>query len=44
MNGNVKLYGPCDIEIHIGNDNNYYALDLARLWVPECIYLFIYLF
>jgi len=29
------LYGPCDLEGHVGTDGEVYVLDLARLFPPE---------
>lgn len=31
----VKLYSACDIEGHLGTDNRYYIIDLARTFPPE---------
>lgn len=28
------IYGPCDIEVHIGKDDNIYILDTARVFPP----------
>ena len=29
------LFGPTDIEAHLGKDDNFYVLDTARLYPPE---------
>jgi hypothetical protein len=29
------IYGPCDLEGHLGHDGRLYAIDLARLFPPE---------
>ena len=29
------IYGPCDLEGHLGSDGRLYAIDLARLFPPE---------
>lgn len=29
------LYGPCDIEGHIGKDGKYYIIDTARVMPPD---------
>ena len=29
------IYGPCDLEGHLGKDGNLYCIDLARLFPPE---------
>jgi len=29
------IYGPCDLEGHLGNDGRLYAVDLARMFPPE---------
>jgi hypothetical protein len=33
--GDVELSGPVDIEIHKGEDNRHYIIDVARLFPPE---------
>lgn len=34
--GGKVIIGPCDIEGHRGRDNQFYLLDFARLFPPEC--------
>eukprot|EP01125_Pyxidicula_operculata_P011059 TRINITY_DN3612_c0_g1_i10.p1 TRINITY_DN3612_c0_g1~~TRINITY_DN3612_c0_g1_i10.p1 ORF type:complete len:1231 (+),score=183.36 TRINITY_DN3612_c0_g1_i10:494-3694(+) len=34
-NADTEIYGPCDIEVHVGYDNRAYILDFARLFPPE---------
>ncbi len=35
VQGNKQfLYGPCDIEGHLGMDGRYYVLDFARVFPP----------
>lgn len=29
------IYGPCDIEGHVGRDGKFYVVDVARIWPPE---------
>ncbi len=31
----TEIYGPADIEGHVGKDGNYYVLDTARIFPPE---------
>ena len=31
----VKIYGPADVEGHLGRDNKYYVLDFGRVFPPE---------
>ncbi len=33
--GTVEVYGPCDLEGHVGTDNRFYLLDFARTAPPE---------
>lgn len=35
MNIKKEIYGPCDIEAHIGKDGHFYVLDTARVYPPE---------
>ena len=32
---NVQVYGPGDIEAHLGKDNKFYVLDFGRVFPPE---------
>lgn len=30
----MTIYGPVDIEVHLGSDNRYYLIDAARTFAP----------
>ena len=34
-NGGAVIYGPGDIEGHLGNDGQYYMVDFGRTFPPE---------
>ena len=34
-NSGIKIYGPGDIEGHLGYDGKFYVVDLARVFPPE---------
>jgi hypothetical protein len=31
----AEIYGPCDIEVHVGRDRRVYVVDAARLMPPS---------
>jgi hypothetical protein len=42
LNSSTFLYGPADIECHLGKDNRYYVIDFARLFPPTAESVYVY--